>query len=90
VLNDDLFVDEQYNYDDSSLKKNIYDLRTKVLVYSNHEETMSFIIEIQFESLKSSRNIKGFELIFQTDDKIEPNCIQIVTIKNHILKYKVS
>jgi hypothetical protein len=55
VLNDYLFVDE-LNYFDQSLKKKKYDLETKILVYSNYEETMSFIIEIQFASLKLSCN----------------------------------
>ncbi len=47
-------MDEQ-NYFEQSLKKNKYGLATKILVYPNYEETMSFIIEIQFESLKLSR-----------------------------------
>ncbi len=46
---------DELNYFEQSITKNKYDLATKILVYPNYEETMSFIIEIQFESLKLSR-----------------------------------
>ncbi|CAF0748041.1 unnamed protein product [Brachionus calyciflorus] len=50
----------------------------KLLIYSNFEKTLSFLIEIEFNFLKlhSSEKIEGYEIIFKNN--ISTSCVQII------------
>lgn len=60
-------------------------LQADTQIYSNYEQTMSFLIEIQFEVLPEFRSINyspiGFELIFESPSKAV-SCVQILASKD--------
>jgi hypothetical protein len=51
IINDDT-DDENVGSTSNKKKTNNYNLESKILIYPNHEETFSFIIEINFNWLK--------------------------------------
>ncbi len=58
IINDD--TDDDNGGLNNKIKKiNYFNLESKILVYPNHEDTLSFIIEINFNSVKSDGNLKS-------------------------------
>jgi len=71
---------EQYRPNNNPTKEDDFKLETNVLIYSNYEQTLSFLLEITFNSpnlIGSSNNVEGFELQFELEDK-RTACIQII------------
>ncbi len=58
IINDDT-DDDNGGFNNKIKKINYFNLESKILVYPNHEDTLSFIIEINFNSVKSDGNLKS-------------------------------
>ncbi|RNA38160.1 hypothetical protein BpHYR1_024602 [Brachionus plicatilis] len=57
-----------------------YQFKANTLIYSNHEKTLSFLIEVEFNSINipGLQKIKGYELKFYFDEQ-KYSCVQIIS-----------
>jgi len=70
---------EPFITNNNPTKDDDFKLETNVLIYANYEQTLSFLLEITFDSpiLIGQKNVEGFELQFELEDK-RTACIQII------------
>ena len=85
---------EEYTDDideDDIAKGNTFNFKRKLMIYSDPEETLGFMIHVEFDSLKIP-NIEGYEIVFYNSDNDHANfsCIQLVPVKRELLNLKVS
>lgn len=68
---------------------NHFRFKRNLMIYSDPEETLGFMIHVEFDSLNIP-NIEGYEIVFNNSDNDYGNfsCVQLVPVKRELLNLK--